>query len=187
MGDIAVRELQATDAAYQRAALVRHTAGPLIASRGRLYDGMAFGGHLAVLDGEPVGVAVVRPDDDGSAEVLFIATDRPGAGVGAALLTACADGARAAGAERVWLVTTNDNTPAIRFFQRQGWDLVALHHGAVSASRARKPTIPRWGHAGSEIRHELVFELRLRPGPAEERWGSAGAAVPGGPADGRRR
>ena len=31
------------------------------------------------------------------------------------------------GCERVWLSTTNDKTAALRFYQRRGWDLVALH------------------------------------------------------------
>ena len=35
------------------------------------------------------------------------------------------------GCNRMWLVTTNDNTPAIRFYQRYGFTLKAVHINAV--------------------------------------------------------
>jgi ribosomal protein S18 acetylase RimI-like enzyme len=125
---------------------------------------MAFGGYLVEIAGEPAGLAVLRPEpDDASIELLFIAADVSGAGVGAALLDACVEHARAAGAPCLWLVTTNDNTPAIRFYQRHGWDLVELHRDALVAARALKPEIPLAGHDDIEIRHELVFERRLAP------------------------
>jgi hypothetical protein len=57
-------------------------------------------------------------------------------------------------------VTTNDNAPAIRFYQRRGWDLVALHRDAVNESRRLKPEIPATGVDGIPIRHELEFERR---------------------------
>jgi hypothetical protein len=64
----------------------------------------------------------------------------------------------------VWLVTTNDNTAAIRFYQRRGWDLVALHRDALDRSRELKPAIPRTGDDGIALRHELELERRLLPG-----------------------
>ena len=64
------------------------------------------------------------------------------AGVGPALL----DGARAeaarAGCSRLWLITTNDNVEAIRFYQRCGWDWVGFHRDALTESRRLKPGIP---------------------------------------------
>ena len=40
-----------------------------------------------------------------------------GLGAGGALLEAAADEARRRGCGRLWLITTNDNTPALRFYQ----------------------------------------------------------------------
>jgi RimJ/RimL family protein N-acetyltransferase len=87
--------------------------------------------------------------------------------VGTALVDAVAEAARAAGAVRLWLVTTNDNLRALRFYQRYGFDLVAVHRDAIARSRALKPSIPRIGLGGIPIRHELELELDLhRPAPA---------------------
>ena len=57
--------------------------------------------------------------------------------------------------------TTNDNTAALRFYQRRGWDLVALHRDAVARDRELKPEIPVVGRDGIALRHALELERRL--------------------------
>ena len=57
------------------------------------------------------------------------------------------------GCRRLWLITTNDNTDALRFYQRRGFRLAELHPGAVDRSRATlKPEIPVIGDHGIPIR-----------------------------------
>ena len=72
---------------------------------------------------------------------------------------------RAAGLRRVWLVTTNDNLDALRFYQRRGLRIAAVHPGAVDRSRAVKPTIPLVDAYGIPLRDELIMELRLDGDP----------------------
>ena len=67
--------------------------------------------------------------------------------------------AAAQGCRRAWLVTTNDNAPAIAFYLAVGLRLVALHRGAVRDSRAMKPGIPLRGVNDVPIEDELEFEL----------------------------
>ncbi|GAA2448341.1 hypothetical protein GCM10010191_77240 [Actinomadura vinacea] len=74
------------------------------------------------------------------------------------------EAARAAGADRLWLITTNDNLRALRFYQRYGFDLVA-----VARSRALTPSIPEIGLDGIPIRHELELELPLPPSTEDAR------------------
>jgi GNAT superfamily N-acetyltransferase len=160
-----VRPLQPADRGWLEAALREHTAGPPIVSRGRRFDGLALTGLVAVQGEEVAGVVLYDLDRDRDAcEVVFLAALLDGVGAGTVLLAAVADLAREAGCRRAWLVTTNDNTRAIRFYQRRGWDLVALHHDALDRSRELKPTIPRIGADGIPLRHELEFELLLRGG-----------------------
>ena len=61
------------------------------------------------------------------------------------------------------LVTTNDNTSALRFYQRRGWVLAAVHVGGIEASRRIKPSIPARGNDGIPIRDELELECALPP------------------------
>jgi Acetyltransferase (GNAT) family len=68
---------------------------------------------------------------------------------------------REAGCRRVWLITTNDNLRALRFYQRRGFRLVAVHPDALARSRELKPSIPEIGLDGIPLRDELELELLL--------------------------
>ncbi|HSQ37731.1 MAG TPA: hypothetical protein VLS92_07565 [Acidimicrobiia bacterium] len=71
---------------------------------------------------------------------------------------------RRGGWERPWLVVTNDNTPALRFYQCRGWDLAALQTGAVERDRLLKPGIPLEGVDGIPVRHLLELERTVGSG-----------------------
>ena len=94
-------------------------------------------------------------------EVVTVDALELGRGVGSLLLDAAGTLARRAGWRRLWLVTTNDNTAALRFYQRAGWDLVAFRPNALAQSRSLKPSIPQLGLDSIPIRHELELELPL--------------------------
>jgi len=61
----------------------------------------------------------------------LLATDRPGRSGSACSVPSRSSAA--GGVARLWLAVTNDNTPALRFYQRRGWDVVALHAGRWNA------------------------------------------------------
>jgi hypothetical protein len=61
----------------------------------------------------------------------------------------------------VHLVTTNDNLPALRLYQRHGFVLAELRAGEIEVTRRSKPSIPPTGHAGIPIRDELVLQRVL--------------------------
>ena len=136
--------------------------GPLQARRGELIDVLAASALVADLDGERAGLLTYRFDFDGC-ELTGLVSLQPGRGIGRALLAALVEAARAGGAARIWVVTTNDNTRALRFYQRAGFRLVGLRPGAVTEARTRlKPSIARFGQDDIPIRDELELELPLR-------------------------
>jgi hypothetical protein len=61
----------------------------------------------------------------------------------------------------LWCITTNDNFPALRFYQKRGFRIVAVHPGAVERSRVMKPSIPLWGIDSIPIRDEIELEIPL--------------------------
>jgi hypothetical protein len=69
--------------------------------------------------------------------------------------------ARAAGSSRIWLVTTNDNLRALRFYQRRGLRIVGVDPGAVDRAREMKPSIPTVAENGIPIRDEIRLELPI--------------------------
>jgi Acetyltransferase (GNAT) family len=78
------------------------------------------------------------------------------------LIAAIRDLAASHDCRRLWVVTTNDNVDALRFYQRRGFRLAALRPGAVDESRRTlKPEIPAIGDQGIPLRDELELEIRL--------------------------
>ena len=129
--------------------------------RGERVDALRPPGWVAEGDGRPVGLLTAAARDDGWELVLLVATERR-AGVASLLVERLLEEARAAGASRVWLVTTNDNLGALAFYQRLGFRLSALRPGAVDEARATlKPEIPARGQDDLPIRDELELALPL--------------------------
>jgi len=101
----------------------------------------------------------------GQCEILTLHADHRHRGVGTALVDEVRRIAVRASCTRLWVITTNDNVDALRFYQRRGFRLAALHRGAVDESRARlKPEIPAAGSYGIPLRDELELEQSLRTG-----------------------
>jgi N-acetylglutamate synthase-like GNAT family acetyltransferase len=86
-------------------------------------------------------------------------TDRRGVGV--ALLDAMIAMAREKGFPLLRALLTNDNVPGLRFYQKRGFRIVAVHPGVVDMMRVMKPSIPEKGVDGIPMRDEIELELML--------------------------
>lgn len=151
-----MRPFVAGDIPWAEHLLATGLGGRMQARLGELVDALALPGLVAEADGERAGLVTYAASGDGSVEIVSIEATPRGAGVGTRLLEAVQ---RATGARRLWLVTTNDNLDALRFYQRRGFRLAALHPGAVDEARAaRKPQIPALGGYGIPVRDEIVLE-----------------------------
>jgi ribosomal protein S18 acetylase RimI-like enzyme len=132
-----------------------------VARRGALVDSLDHPAVLAWSDRELTGVATYVIDGD-ECELLTLHTATRLMGIGSALLTRVQEIARDAGCRRLWVVTTNDNVEALRFYQRRGFRLVLIRAGAVDRSREQlKPEIPKTGAYDIPLRDELELEMTL--------------------------
>ncbi|HEY3261345.1 MAG TPA: GNAT family N-acetyltransferase [Pseudonocardiaceae bacterium] len=148
-----------TDAATTAvAAFLRERSSLRVARLGALLHPLDHPALLAIGDDGGLAGVLTYVVDRLSCEVLTVHTASQWHGTGTALISAVARHAAAAGCTRLWLVTTNDNVDALRFYQRRGFRLATLHPGAVDASRATlKPEIPLTGAYGIPLRDELVL------------------------------
>jgi GNAT superfamily N-acetyltransferase len=160
MSAITVRAAAAEDRGTVASLLADSWGTTTLVTHGVAYDAAILPALLAERDGAPAGLLTYTVDDEGMEIVTLDAVERR-SGAGTALLAAAADLARAAGARRLWLATTNDNLDALRFYQRRGMRIVGVAPGAVDESRIRKPSIPLVGDHGIEIHDELTLELRF--------------------------
>lgn len=154
-----VRRYEQSDLQWVEGLLGAELGGRWQARRGELVDVMAYEGLIGDDDGERVGYLSYHRDGS-ECEIVALAAARRHGGIGTALLHGLKQ--ELSGVERVWLVTTNDNLEALRFYQRRGFRLAALRPGAVDdARRTLKPTIGTAGQFGIPIHDELELEARV--------------------------
>ncbi len=158
---VLVRPLAEADRAWAKYLIAGRWGSTQMVTRGTLHDLTRLPGLVAWRAGERAGLLTYHLAGD-SCEIVSLDSLVEGAGVGSALIAAAQEAARAAGCRRLWLVTTNDNLPALRFYQKRGFRLVAVYRGAVDEARRLKPEIPAVGLEGIPLRDELELELVLQ-------------------------
>ncbi len=132
----------------------------VVVAHGVAYDPAALPGFAALRGDKWMGLVTYHIADD-ECEIVTIDSLVPGQGVGTALVEAVKGAAVDAGCKRLWLITTNDNLHGLRFYQKRGFVLVAIHRDAIARSRQLKPEIPLIGANGIPIRDEIELELAL--------------------------
>jgi GNAT superfamily N-acetyltransferase len=156
---IDIRPLAPDDRNWAHALWTERWGSSRMVSRGVLFSLTDLPALVAWRGDVRAGVATYHIHDD-DCELTSLDSVLEGVGVGTALIRAVIDTAKIAGCARLWLVTTNDNTHALRYYQRLGFRLAALHPGAVEAARRLKPEIPLLGLDEIPIRDELELEIR---------------------------
>lgn len=121
-------------------------------------DPQRLDGVIAEVDGEPVG-AVTFHVDGPEWEIVTVNAVSSGIGAGRAMLEVLRRRARAAGASRVWLITTDTNDRAIGFYEHLGMRRVRLHRRFIDVVRAAKPDVDE-GAFGDAIE----FQWHIGPG-----------------------
>jgi ribosomal protein S18 acetylase RimI-like enzyme len=141
--------------------VVRGWGADFIVTRGRkVYPTEIDAFYAATEDGHRVGLVTYEIIGD-RCEVVTLDAFEKFQGVGSALLEAARKDALLRGCRRLWLITLNDNLDAIRFYQRRGMTIAAIHVNALELSRSLKPAIAKIGQYGIPLRDEIEFEMLL--------------------------
>jgi GNAT superfamily N-acetyltransferase len=131
-----------------------------VVSCGVIYYPQDLPGFVALHQSEKVGL-VTYNITGASCEIVTLNSTYPSYGVGTALIEAVREIAIKSGCKRLWLITTNDNVNALRFYQKRGFVLVAVHRNALEQSRKLKPEISMIGDHGIPLRDEIELEMIL--------------------------
>ena len=138
-----------------------HWGGQTQVENGTSYRPSDLPGFVAEIDGERVGYAALRVIGD-VASIGLIESMRTRQGVGASLVRALAEEARAQSCVVLRAVTTNDNRTAQAFYAALGFHVREVRPGAVNESRKVKPSIAVTSVDGTPITDEIEYELDLR-------------------------
>jgi len=99
---------------------------------GRTFDVLTCENLIAVVGGELVGLISLALDRGELTIVLLsVYPEYQGSGVGAALVEAAVERARAKRLSMVKVATTNDDIPALYFYQRRGFVIFDIAPGAL--------------------------------------------------------
>lgn len=140
--------------------IAQNWGSSLIVTRGKVHNSEELPGFVALIDGEVKGIITYNIENN-ECEIVSLDSLYENIGIGSQLINQVVNVAKKNGCRRVWLITTNDNTYAIRFYQKRGFDMAAIHRNAINESRKIKPQIPLTGFDKIPILHEIEFEMML--------------------------
>ncbi len=156
-----IRMMRPGDHAWARQLLREQWGSEKLVTRGILHDAVSCYGYVAEQNAERVGLLTFRLDRN-EIEILSLNSLVQRQGIGSEMIGAVSTTGACSHCKRIWLITTNDNLPALRFYQKRGFHLVAIYPNALEQSRKLKPSIPRLGLDGIPLRDEIELELPLR-------------------------
>jgi ribosomal protein S18 acetylase RimI-like enzyme len=153
-----VREATNTDRAAARELFERDFGRTKIVAFGEVMDIDQMPALVAVMTDEPAGALAYRTHGD-ALHIVALATDPmwQRSGVGGHLVAEAELLARRLGLTRLVVATTNDNLPALFFYQRRGYRLTDLAVNSVITHAKRE--VPGFG--GIPVRDEVRLEKTL--------------------------
>ena len=158
MSDFTLRPIQENDRTWIKQFAIDHWGAEIVVAHGVIYRPHALPGFIVVERGKAIGVITYQINAR-SCEIVTLDSLQAGRGIGTALIESVRATASQSGCTRIWLITTNDKLNALRFYQKRGFELVAVQRGAIERSRQIKPEIPLIGEHGIPIRDEIELEL----------------------------
>jgi ribosomal protein S18 acetylase RimI-like enzyme len=160
MGKFILRPLSDADRGWVTQCMIESWGDEMVVAHETVYRPAELPGFV-VQDGKK-HVGLLTYHLEGTAcEIVTLDSWSESQGVGTKLIEAVKLVACREGCHRLWLITTNDNTHALRFYQKRGFTLAAIRINALEQARKIKPEIPLVGEDGIPIRDELEMEMWL--------------------------
>ncbi len=136
--DVQVKPIETSHREWLAQLLEQEWGLPVVSISGA-HDPTRLPGFVAVNRRQLVGAVTYRITDQ-ECEIVTLNSLRRSAGVGSALLGAVKVVADRNGL-RLWLITTDDNLNAIRFYEGRGMSRRAVHPNFVESVRDHKPRV----------------------------------------------
>ena len=156
-----IRKILERDRDWIRDVLISSWGSTKIVSRGVIHQADDLHGFIAEDSGNRVGL-LTYDHRDCSLEIVTLNVLTSGKGVGKSLVSKVIDLATSGKCKRIWVITTNDNIPAMKFYEAVGFQLFKEHKGAIEHSRKLKPEIPLIGINDVPVMDELEYEIILK-------------------------
>lgn len=135
-----------------------HWGSPEMVVSSGIYDCATLDGFAVLLDNGLIVGLITYVVKGGGCEIISLDSLEEEKGIGTTLIKEVEKMAAGNGWRRITLITTNDNLAALKFYQKRGYVMAAIHRNAVEKARQIKPEIPLVGNDGIPIRDEIELE-----------------------------
>jgi ribosomal protein S18 acetylase RimI-like enzyme len=157
--DFRIRPVDSDDADWIAQFITERWGAEFIAAHYEVFYCRNLPGFVAIEGEKKVGLLTYKIVA-GDCEIVSLDSLQPCKGIGTGLIDAVKRAAAESGCRRLWLVTTNDNMNALRFYQKRGFMLVKINRNAIEFARNLK-TVPSIGADGIPLRDEIELEVML--------------------------
>jgi GNAT superfamily N-acetyltransferase len=155
-----IRPTNEQDRFFIRELITRRWKAETVVVHGVIFYPAELPGFIAEQDNEILGLITYKISNV-QCEIITLDSLKEGQGIGTQLIEAVKDKAIGASCTQVGVITTNDNLPALCFYQKHGFKIKAIVTNAVESSRLLKPSIPQTGFQDIPIRDEIELEMGL--------------------------
>ncbi len=158
--EIKIRKIKQRDRNWIEEIFKTNWGSDFVIAKGEVIHCCGLDGFIAEVAGKKEGLITYRVKNE-HLEIVSLNSLVKEKGIGTALINRIIGFAKKNEVKRIWLITTNDNVNAIKFYQKRGFKIIGVYPGAVNISRRLKPSIPEIGDHGIPISDEIEFEMRL--------------------------
>ncbi len=159
LSDFSIRPTCSDDGDWITEFIIERWGAEFVVAHYEVFHCRDLPGFVASDGEEKIGLLTYKITND-DCEIVSLDSLRPCNGIGTGLIDAVKSAAIESGCKRLWLVTTNDNMNALRFYQKRGFVLVKINRNAVEFARKLKP-IPFIGADSIPLRDEIELEIML--------------------------
>ena len=160
MKNHSIAPVQTQDRDWVKQVVTEQWASPIVVTRGQVHRPARLPGFVCWKGEERVGLVTYRIEKQ-ECEIITLNSFAKREGVATELLQAAEKAAIQSGCNTLWVITTNDNLDALRFYQRRGFRITKVHTDALKESRRLKPEIPKTGLYEIPMRDEIELEKNL--------------------------
>ena len=139
--------------------IIKGWGSDILVSRGKAHKAEDLDGILVYENGKIIGLGLYRIEKD--FEIVLLETFVQNRGIGTQLIEKLKNIAIQKNCNRIWLVTTNENINAIKFYQKRGFFISNIYLNAMEEARKIKPELPLIAENGIPLRDEIEFEMKL--------------------------
>ena len=140
--------------------IIKEWGSEIIVTRGKSYKAEDLDGILVYNKDKLIGIGLYYIKDS-ECEIVLLETFIQNKGIGTQIIEKIREITKKNNCSRLWLITTNDNIDAIKFYQRKGFLIKNIYINAIEESRRIKPQIPLIGNYGIPIKDEIEFEIKI--------------------------